>query len=194
MRGDARARGAAKAAAAEEKVTLEVLRGASFVPFGSEVMLTYPGTRKPVRVLNAYAEPRTIPIEIPPGYVLVGNDVLATDSRWNLVLRVKEDLTKAAAAGVDKSEPKMRLYEVESSHGNLLQELIPDKPRGGGYEVRAQLQTERNLLRRVAGFEGERDVGRTDADGSKTIGGGDGSSLGVQEFRVIDSGFRCLRV
>jgi hypothetical protein len=116
----------AKAAAAEEKVTLDVLQGASFVPFGSEVMLTYPGTRKPVRILNSYAEPRTVPITIPAGYVL--NDVLATDSRWNIVLRVREmDETKKAASGGDKDQPKMRLYEVESTHGSLIRELIPDK-------------------------------------------------------------------
>jgi hypothetical protein len=117
----------AKAAAEQEKVTLDVLQGASFVGFGSEVMLTYPGTRKPVRVLSAYAEPRTVPITIPAGYVL--NDILATDSRWTMVLRVREASdTGKPSTGEEASVPKMRLYEVDATHGSLIRELIPDKP------------------------------------------------------------------
>jgi hypothetical protein len=118
---------AAKATVQYVRDTLEVLQGAAFAAYGSEVMLTYPGTTKPVRVMTNAGELRTIPISIPAGYVL--NDVLASGSRWTMVVRVREteDAKKAKSEdAADKS--KMRLFEFDSTHGNLLRELIPDKP------------------------------------------------------------------
>jgi len=82
-RPDVTSEASEKTAAAEHtKDTLEVLQGAAFVAFGSDVLLTYPGTTKPVRVLSTSGELRTIPITIPAGYVL--NDVLVSGSRWTI--------------------------------------------------------------------------------------------------------------
>jgi hypothetical protein len=75
-------------------------------------------------VLSTSGELRTIPITIPAGYVL--NDVLVSGSRWTMVSRVK------AADDPRKPKPeeasKMRLFEVDATHGSLIDELIPDKP------------------------------------------------------------------
>jgi hypothetical protein len=124
-RPDVASEASEKTAAAEHtKDTLEVLQGAAFVAFGSDVLLTYPGTTKPVRVLSTSGELRTIPITIPAGYVL--SDVLVSGSRWTMVLRVKaaDDPRKPKPEGA----PKMRLFEVDATHGSLIGELIPDKP------------------------------------------------------------------
>jgi hypothetical protein len=116
---------AAKAAAQQTRDTLEMLQDASFVAFGGEVLLTYPGTTKPVRILSSSGDLRTIPVTIPEGYVL--NDVLVSGARWTMVLRVK------AADDPQKPKPadgaaKMRLFEVDTTHGSLIDELVPDKP------------------------------------------------------------------
>jgi hypothetical protein len=111
----------------KERITLEALKGAAFVAYGSEVMLTYPGTAKPVRVLSAIADSRTIPVSFPPGYVL--RDVLSSSGRATLVLRARpaEDLDKSAKEDA-APDAKVRMFEFDSTHGTLLRELRFDKP------------------------------------------------------------------
>ena len=113
--------------APRERVTLDALRGAAFVAYGSEVMLTYPGTTKAVRVLSAFADSRTIPLSVPPGYVL--RDVLASSGRGTLVARVRpaEDSDKTAKEDVPP-DAKVRIFEFDSTHGTLLREFKFDKP------------------------------------------------------------------
>ncbi len=112
-----------------ERVTLDALQGAVFVAYGSEVLLTYPGTTKAVRVLSAVAESRTIPIALPAGYVL--RDVLPSSGRWTLVLRVRptEDSDKSAKGSESSSDAKVRMFEMDSTHGNQIREFsFADKP------------------------------------------------------------------
>jgi hypothetical protein len=112
-----------------ERVTLEALQGAVFVAYGSEVLLTYPGTTKAVRVLSAVAESRTIPIALPGGYVL--RDVLVSSgSRGTLMLRVRpaDDSDKSAKAD-SSQDAKVRMFEMDSTHGTRLREFVlTDKP------------------------------------------------------------------
>jgi hypothetical protein len=114
-----------KAEAVHTKETLEELQGAAFAAYGSEVMLTYPGTTKPMRIMSNAGELRTVPIAFPSGYVL--NDVLATGSRWSVVVRVREAEAAKKPDGTE-DKPKMKLFEVETTHGAVIRELIPDKP------------------------------------------------------------------
>jgi hypothetical protein len=111
---------------AEERATLDALQGASFVPFASNVLLTYPGTTKPIRSMSPSGETYNIPIYIPAGYVL--NDVLASGGR-TLIVRVKEfDPSGKPSSEDPNAHPKMRVLEEDSYHGSLIREFIFDKP------------------------------------------------------------------
>jgi hypothetical protein len=116
------------ASAEQTHATLDSLQDAAFVAYGSELLLTYPGTNKPVHALSAVGEGRSIPIALPGGYVL--HDVLASDSHGVLVVRARavEDPAKAATGGAAQ-EPQMRLFEVSAYTGALLRELVFAKPR-----------------------------------------------------------------
>jgi hypothetical protein len=107
------------------KVDLKMMEGAAFVAFGSEVMLTYPGTTKPVIVLNAAGDVRMIPIYIPGGYVL--HDVLYSGTRGGtLVVRVKAEGDESKKA---TDEPLERLFELNSYDGNLVREFTFDRQK-----------------------------------------------------------------
>jgi hypothetical protein len=114
--------------AKQERATLESLQGATFVAFGSEVLLTWPETTKPIWALGASGEARTIPIAIPSGYVL--NDVLASSGgRGALELRVKEaDVRTQPKADESAKPPKMKLMEFDASHGSFIRTITFDKP------------------------------------------------------------------
>jgi hypothetical protein len=114
----------------QERATLESLQGATFVADGNEVLLTWPGTTKPVIALGAAGEERTIPIAIPAGYVL--SDVLASSGgRGLLVVRVKEaDVRKPAEDGAaPPPNPKMMLLEYDAVHGSRIGRIVFDKPQ-----------------------------------------------------------------
>jgi len=112
----------------QELATLESLQGATFVPDGNEVLLTWPGTTKPVIALGAAGEERTIPIAIPAGYVL--NDVLASSGgRGLLVVRVKEADVRKPAADEVAPPPKMMLLEYDAVHGSRIGRVVFDKPK-----------------------------------------------------------------
>jgi hypothetical protein len=109
--------------AAPKRVTLEELQDAVFVPYGGEVLLTYPGTAKPVVVVGAGGQSRSIPIALPGGYVL--HDVLVSEAPWSLVLRAQEPRDPKATNDAG-NPPQPRLFAVDSSHGNLLREYVID--------------------------------------------------------------------
>ena len=114
--------------AKQERATLESLQGATFVAFGSEVLLTWPETTKPILALGASGEARAIPVAIPGGYVL--NDALTSSGgRGTLVLRVKEaDVRTQPTADESGKPPKMMLMEYDAVHGSLIGRITFDKP------------------------------------------------------------------
>jgi len=112
----------------QERATQDSLEGAAFVANGNKVLLTYPGSTKPIVELDALGDERLIPLEIPYGYVL--NDVLVSSGLGTLVARVKDadDKTKPVAADGVAKPPKMRLIEYLAYNGARLQEFTFDKP------------------------------------------------------------------
>jgi hypothetical protein len=109
---------------------LALLQKAEFVPYGSQVLLTYPGTAKSVGVLSAMGEDRSIPIELPGGFVL--HDVLVSGAGYPLILRAQpaEVSGKSATAGeANPQQQQQRLFEMNSHNGSLLKEFLFDKPR-----------------------------------------------------------------
>jgi hypothetical protein len=127
---DRRGGDAAKQAAAEERATMDMLQGAAFVAYESGVLLTYPGTAKPVRLLSSSGEMRTIPIEIPGGFVL--NDVLVSSGRGTLVIRVRQATESKPAKDGAEEKPKFRVWEMAGypgpSSGMRLREFDFEKP------------------------------------------------------------------
>ena len=108
------------------RATLALLQRAEFVPYGSQVLLTYPGTARPISVLSAIGEDRSIPIDLPRGFVL--HDVLISSPSYPLILRAQPAEVSgkpAAVADVDRSQ---RLFEMNSHNGSLLKEFLFDKP------------------------------------------------------------------
>jgi hypothetical protein len=81
--------GSSKEAESSEqgRAALALLQRAEFVPYGSQVLLTYPGTAKSVSVLSAVGEDRSIPTELPGGFVL--HDVLVSGAGYPLILRAQ---------------------------------------------------------------------------------------------------------
>jgi hypothetical protein len=112
----------------QDRPNLEFLQGATFVPFGSEVLLTWPGSTKPILALGAFGDERLIPVAIPAGFVL--SDVLASSGgRGTLVLRVKEaDVRTQPKQDGSDEPPRMKLLEFDSFHGSLLRTISFDKP------------------------------------------------------------------
>jgi hypothetical protein len=107
--------------------TLALLQKAEFVPYGSQVLLTYPGTAKSVSVLSALGVDRSIPIELPGGFVL--HDVLVSGAGYPLILRAQPAEVSGKSAPAAKAKPQQRLFEMNSHNGSLLKEFLFDKPR-----------------------------------------------------------------
>jgi hypothetical protein len=118
----------ARSEAAMQLATLESLQGATFVAFGSDVLLTWPETTKPIVALSLSGEARMIPVGIPAGYVL--NDVLVSSGgRGTLVLRVKEADARTQPKADEAAKPaKMKLMEFDATHGSFIRTLTFDKP------------------------------------------------------------------
>jgi hypothetical protein len=85
------------------------------------VLLTYPGTARPISVLSAVGEDRSIPIDLPRGYVL--HDVLTSSPSYPLILRAQP--AEVSGKPVNRSQ---RLFEMNSHNGSLLKEFLFDKP------------------------------------------------------------------
>ena len=118
----------AKGAFDRGSVDAAMMRDAAFVAFGNDVLLTFPGTVKPVLELNTAGVLRSIPITIPAGYVL--HDVLNSDARRTLVERVQAKKEGEKPGSYDEAEDtERRLFEVNLADGKLLREFVPDKPK-----------------------------------------------------------------
>ncbi len=112
--------GAAAVRAAEE-----LLARAVFVPFGSEVLLTFPGTAKALQVWSPGGDSRNIPIALPPGFVL--HDVVESGRHWTLVVRAQAEEDPAREKSSDE-KPQQRLFEMNATNGGLIREFVMDKP------------------------------------------------------------------
>jgi hypothetical protein len=106
---------------------LAILQRTQFVPYGSQVLLTYPGTARSIRILSPVGEDRSIPVELPGGFVL--HDVLVSGARYPLVLRAQVVESSVHSASAEAStKPRQRLFEFDAVHGSLLREFLFDKP------------------------------------------------------------------
>jgi hypothetical protein len=159
-----------------EAVTLTSLQGAAFVPFGGDVLLTYPGTVKPIRVLTTIGDGRSIPIAIPGGYVL--HDVLVTGQGYKLVVRVQEaGETKKDATEDSTKEPVRRLFEMSSYDGSLMRELVFDTPRVSEVTCAGNSSLMAIFSQTIA------DAGQSAADGVAKPDGGGAKQLVVSTAR-----------
>jgi hypothetical protein len=123
------ARGSPKESAAPPSagMTLESLQGAVFVPWADELMLTYPGTTRPLLFLTAAGELRSLSLGLPSGFVL--RDVLAGSSPRGLIARLQAVPEAKPKEGDAKEAPPPRLFEFSDVNGALLHEFVFDKPR-----------------------------------------------------------------
>jgi len=115
-------------ASAQAHVNLEMLEHAAFVPFGPQVLLTYPGTARFIRVLSPVGEDRAIPLQLPSGFVL--HDVLVSGVRYTLVLRAEQPEDPQNPRG-GRPDERQKLFEVDSNHGTLLREFLFERPHMG---------------------------------------------------------------
>jgi hypothetical protein len=118
-----RSRGTSPAVApGETRDTEESLRKAALVPFGTAVLLTYPGTTRPVRVLTSAGFDRQIPISLPAGFLL--KDVLVSGTMTVFFVRATStEEVEPVAAGEAKTRPVQRIFEVSAADGKRLREF-----------------------------------------------------------------------
>jgi hypothetical protein len=122
-------RGVAKESAAPVSagMTQESLQGAVFVPWGDELLITYPGTTRPLLFLTAAGDLRSLSLALPGGFVL--RDVLVGVSRGGLIARAQAMPEAKPKDGGEKQAPPPRLFEFDTSNGKLLREFFFDKPQ-----------------------------------------------------------------
>lgn len=101
--------------------TLGELSKVVFVPWGEDVLLTFPGTTHAARVVHAVGPDLVIALPFPPGFVL--HDVLASEGRSPAVYRV-ESLPAKDADGTTK--PQLRLLELRPKPPSPYTELLLD--------------------------------------------------------------------
>jgi|GEM_PF-3257949 len=113
--------------APEPRPDLATLQRAAFVPYYSQVLLTYPGTARVILVLSSLGVDGAIPIALPGGFVL--HDVLPPGERRTLVLRAEEKRdSPPAGKGEPTPKPTLRMFEMDAHYGTLLREFYFDKP------------------------------------------------------------------
>ncbi|HEY4356672.1 MAG TPA: hypothetical protein VGN16_13055 [Acidobacteriaceae bacterium] len=113
------------------RATLKSLEKSAFVPFGKQVMLTFPGTAKGIHVISEVGDERTIPIEIPAGYVL--HDVVNGGARyWTIVVRVRPADSSKSDEAKGAEAPHQRLLELNATHGDLVTEFMFGTPENPG--------------------------------------------------------------
>lgn len=105
------------------EVTLELLSAAAFVPWGDDVLLTFPRTTRPARLIRAVGQDLVVPLPIPPGYTL--HDVLGSDGHTPVVARVQAipppDEPKSSPP------PALKLFEFYPSQATPFRELVFEK-------------------------------------------------------------------
>ncbi len=121
---DERPAGAQAKAARREGATLASLTGAAFVPFGRSVLLTFPGTVRPIFVFHGSGSGSPLALEIPAGWQL--HDVLNSGFGMTLVARVQE-MRDAETGNVGKAEaPRQRMFEFNAFTGRRIREFSFD--------------------------------------------------------------------
>ena len=113
-----------KTPATTEGATLASLTGAAFVPFGRSVLLTYPGTVKPIRVLNGFGEGGSLSLEFPAGYQL--HDVLDSGHGSTIVARVEESADLHTGKSEEVAPRRQRMLEFSALTGKRIREFIFD--------------------------------------------------------------------
>ena len=109
--------------AASPAETMESLAGAAFVPFGGNVLLTYPGTSRRIHVLNGGGMNRGTSLAFPPGYQL--HDVLNSGCCSTIVARAEE--LPDSHATKSENGPKLRMFEFDFRTGKRIREFTFDK-------------------------------------------------------------------
>lgn len=101
--------------------------GGQFVPFDKQILLTFPGTSKPVHVLSEGADERTFRPAVPPGYVF--HDILNSTGRGLIVMRVQVEETAATSKDGGADHPlKQRLFDIDTLRGGQIYEYLFEKP------------------------------------------------------------------
>lgn len=101
------------------------LAGAAFVPYGNSVLLTFPGTARPISVYNASGHDYPISLAYPPGYEL--HDVLNSGYGSTLVARVQEIPNSQTGKTNDAGPPRQRMFEFRLPSGERVREFTFDK-------------------------------------------------------------------
>ena len=124
-------------ATASAVINADLLSKAAFVPYGGDVLLTFPGTTQPMQVLRDVGQGGSISIEIPAGFFV--HDVLGSDGRITIVVRLEalppklppEDKTEAKPEAKPEEKPKakllpplQRLLEYSTTGGDPLWEYV----------------------------------------------------------------------
>jgi len=115
---------AGPAPAARVRETLDSLAGAAFVPFGSQVLLTFPGTVKPIWVVSDTGSRGAIQLEFPAGYLL--HDVLSGSDYRTTVARVQERVEAESSGQDEAAPPRQRVFEFVTQTGKRLREFTFD--------------------------------------------------------------------
>jgi hypothetical protein len=121
---DERSTGSQTPVATSAEATLASLTGAAFVPFGNRVLLTYPGTVRPIRVLNGSGPGGSLSLEYPPGYQL--HDVLNSGDGLTIVARVQEMAELQTGKTDDAATPRQRMFEFQAQTGKRIREFTFD--------------------------------------------------------------------
>jgi len=116
------ARTAASAAPSLAHVDLTSLESATFVALSDELLLTFPGTNRPIYVLSAGGDSRSIAIELPSGFTM--HDVLGSNGGSTLMVRAQ-----ASTGQARNNNAQQRLFAVNAASGALLNEIVFDTPR-----------------------------------------------------------------
>ena len=111
--------GAMQRAGADVSANDKLTANAAFVPFGDDILLTFPGTTEPLHILRDRGEDGVLQLAFFGRFTL--HDVLGSERRPTLVARYQ------ASSADDKQPPVQKLYEFSLANGELLWELALDK-------------------------------------------------------------------
>ena len=115
-------RTAAAAGPSLAHVDLTSLESATFVTLSDELLLTFPGTNRPIYVLSAVGDSRSIAVELPGGLTM--HDVVGSNGSSTLMVRAQ-----ASTAQARNNNVQQRLFDMSAANGALLNEIVFDTPR-----------------------------------------------------------------
>lgn len=99
-----------------------VLGWSHFVPWGQQVLLVQGGSRLPVFVIGEGGIQRTVKIAVPQTLEL--ESIIPMQASWLVRMKSVEDSKRLAGQNVVYGM-QSRLYEVDSSTGELIREVMP---------------------------------------------------------------------